>query len=87
MTLYGPSGVGKSFVALDYALCTATGRSYLGRYESLLGPVLYIAGEGVSGLRNRVKAWLAHHEVETPTSNFVSQSEICSIFVFTASRE
>ncbi len=34
-------------------------------------PVLYIAGEGVSGLRNRVKAWLAHHEVVTPPRNFV----------------
>ncbi len=71
VTLFGPSGVGKSFVALDYALCVATGRPYLGRHESLRGPVLYIAGEGVSGLRNRVKAWLAHHEVQTPPRNFV----------------
>jgi hypothetical protein len=71
VTLFGPSGVGKSFVALDYALCIATGRPYLGRFESLRGPVLYIAGEGVSGLRNRVKAWLAHHEVVTPPRNFV----------------
>jgi len=71
VTLFGPSGVGKSFVALDYALCIATGRAYLGRFESLRGPVLYIAGEGVSGLRNRVKAWLAHHEVVTPPRNFV----------------
>jgi KaiC/GvpD/RAD55 family RecA-like ATPase len=71
VTIFGPSGVGKSFVALDYALCIATGRPYLGRFESLRGPVLYIAGEGVSGLRNRVKAWLAHHELDTPPSNFV----------------
>ena len=63
--------MGKSFVALDYALCIATGRPYLGRFESLRGSVLYIAGEGVSGLRNRVKAWLAHHEVVTPPRNFV----------------
>ena len=39
VTLFGPSGVGKSFVALDYALCIATGRPYLGRFESLRGPV------------------------------------------------
>lgn len=71
VTLFGPSGVGKSFVALDYALGIATGRPYLGRYESLRGPVLYIAGEGVSGLRNRVKAWLAHNQIETPPNNFV----------------
>ena len=71
VAVMGPSGVGKSFVALDYALCIATGRPYLGRYESLRGAVLYIAGEGVSGLRNRVKAWLAHHEIETPPPNFV----------------
>jgi hypothetical protein len=71
VTLFGPSGVGKSFVALDYALCVATGTPYLGRHESALGPVVYIAGEGVSGLRNRVKAWLAHHEIETAPSNFI----------------
>jgi hypothetical protein len=71
VTVFGPSGVGKSFVALDYALCIATGRPYLGRYESLLGAVLYIAGEGVSGLRNRVRAWLAHNQIEVPPSNFV----------------
>ena len=33
VTLFGPSGVGKSFVALDYALCIATRRPYLGRFE------------------------------------------------------
>jgi putative DNA primase/helicase len=71
VTLFGPSGVGKSFVALDHALCIATGTPYLGRYESIRGPVIYVAGEGVSGLRNRVKAWMAHHKIETPPSNFI----------------
>lgn len=46
----------KSFVALDWALCLATGRMWQGRRVERV-PVLYIAGEGAYGLRSRVAAW------------------------------
>ena len=54
--LFGPSGVGKSFLALDWALCVATGLAWYGQ-ETKPGWVLYIAAEGRSGLGIRVQAW------------------------------
>lgn len=54
--LFGPSGVGKSFLALDWALCVASGLAWYGN-QSKPGWVLYIAAEGRSGLGIRVQAW------------------------------
>lgn len=48
--IFGASGVGKSFVTLDYALRVAQG-----------GNVVYMAGEGESGYDGRIKAWCRHH--------------------------
>jgi DNA-binding PadR family transcriptional regulator len=48
--LYGPSGAGKSFVALDYCLSIAQHSN-----------VVYIAGEGESGLAPRIRAWCNYH--------------------------
>jgi DNA-binding transcriptional ArsR family regulator len=46
----------KSFVAIDWALCLATGKAWQG-YDVEQCRVLYIAGEGAHGLRGRVDAW------------------------------
>jgi len=54
--LYGPSGIGKSFVALDWSLCVANGLPWYGRAVEG-GRVVYIAAEGVAGLNQRVEAW------------------------------
>ncbi|HUR86327.1 MAG TPA: AAA family ATPase [Solirubrobacteraceae bacterium] len=54
--LFGPSGVGKSFLALDWALCVATALAWY-RRAVRGGWVLYIAAEGRSGLGVRVQAW------------------------------
>jgi hypothetical protein len=54
--LFGPSNVGKSFLALDWALCIAAGLAWYGQ-RSEQGTVVYIAGEGVAGLYRRVQAW------------------------------
>lgn len=54
--LYGKPGHGKSFVALDWAGCVGGGLPWHSR-EVIAGPVLYIAAEGVAGLRQRVRAW------------------------------
>lgn len=57
--LYGASGSGKSFVALDWAACVATGTPWFGRLiES--AAVLYVVAEGVSGIGQRLAAWAAH---------------------------
>lgn len=49
--LYGPSGSGKSFVAVDWAAVVAQHFA-----------VVYVAAEGVSGYAARVLAWCAHHK-------------------------
>lgn len=54
--VYGPSGVGKSFVVLSMACSIATGTPWHGMLVKQ-GPVFYIAGEGHNGLMRRFKAW------------------------------
>lgn len=49
--VYGGSGVGKSFWMLDKALRV-----------SQTEPVVYMAGEGVSGYGSRVEAWCQHNK-------------------------
>lgn len=58
--LYGEFGTYKSFLALDWALCVATGSAWHGQPVKQ-GPVVYVAGEGLGGLGKRIRAWkLAH---------------------------
>ena len=54
--LVGESGKGKSFVAIDWSLCIATGRRWKHR-NVRQGRVLYIAAEGAYGLKKRIRAW------------------------------
>jgi len=54
--LRGRDSTFKSFVALDWALCLATGKAWQGR-PAERAKVLYIAGEGVYGIAERVRAW------------------------------
>jgi KaiC/GvpD/RAD55 family RecA-like ATPase len=53
--LYGNSGTGKSFIALDLAARVAAGVNWHGR-EVEQGPVMYIACEGGVLMRNRLVA-------------------------------
>lgn len=63
--LAGAPKSGKSFVALDLACCIATGTPWHGR-DVASGRVLYIAGEGVEGMRSRLPAWRHHHGIAEP---------------------
>ena len=64
--LFGPSNVGKSFLALDWALCIASGLPWYGKLTEPC-TVAYVAAEGVSGLYQRVQAWMhARHQVLPP---------------------
>lgn len=63
--LFGPAKNYKSFVALDWALCLASGRPYLDRFAVQQGPVCYVCSEG--GLFNfakRIACWAEGKEVE-----------------------
>ncbi|MBZ9706091.1 AAA family ATPase [Mesorhizobium sp. ESP7-2] len=53
--LYGPSNVGKTFVAMDIAYHIAAGLPYDGR-KTVKGCVIYVAAEGGRGARRRVRA-------------------------------
>ncbi len=54
--VYGPSGHGKSFLALDWALSIAAGKKWQGRSVQQ-GMVVYVAAEGGQSISKRVKAW------------------------------
>lgn len=61
--LFGPSGGGKTFIALDMSLAVATGGAWADR-QARQGIVLYLAGEGHGGLRRRVRAWQSYHGID-----------------------
>lgn len=56
--VYGASGSGKSFVALDMGMAIAQGLEWRGRRVKQ-GRVAYIAAEGADGFRKRVAAYAA----------------------------
>jgi hypothetical protein len=65
--LFGPSGGGKTFVALDLALTLANvdpefpGDEWYGRPVHRGGEVVYVAMEGGFDLQQRIDAWLLAH--------------------------
>ena len=74
--LYGDSGVGKTFVALDMALSIATGTPWLDKYHTDPGRVVYVVAEGHLGIKHRVSAWMAYHGREaSDLSRFRSLTE------------
>ena len=56
--LYGPPGEGKSFLAIDLALCVASGHQWHGHTVEQ-GFALYVSAEGGTGIGKRVQAWLS----------------------------
>ncbi len=68
--LSGRGGTYKSYVALDWALCVATGIPYNGRPVQHR-KVLYMAAEGGPAMDARVRAWEARHNVTVSDEYFV----------------
>ena len=65
--LYGDPGCGKTFTALSIALAVASGSPWLGR-ETRRAAVLYIAAEGVLGLKLRLRAHREKYGVPPPST-------------------
>jgi len=76
-TIYGPPGVGKSFLVLDWALSVAAGQEWIA-YNVKQTPVLYITAEGVSGLYRRIEAWCTARKCEPP-SDFYALPEAVNL--------
>ena len=67
--LYGESGAGKSFVALDLSMAIARGEAWRDMRVKQ-GRVVYIAAEGGGGFRNRLKAYSQQHGVDLAGVDF-----------------
>lgn len=66
--LTGAPGTGKSFVSLGWACAVASGqRAWEGHRIMKNGPVVYVSGEGVSGLWLRIAAWCQLNNVDPET--------------------
>lgn len=75
--IFGASGAGKSFVAVDLAGSCAAGVEWAGREVASPGPVYYIAGEGRGPLIRRFQGWQLDRKVTIPADRlFISSSRI-----------
>jgi len=64
--IFGPSQAGKTFAVIDLALRMATGKTdWFGFKLNKRAKILYLAGEGQHGIRNRAKAWALHHGISS----------------------
>jgi len=64
--LFGASGAGKTFVALDLAVHVALGRDWRGN-KVRKGRVLIVAAEGGGGIAKRVDAYCRFHAIDPAT--------------------
>lgn len=61
--LYGASGSGKTFLALDMGLALARGLPWRGRKCATdAGAVVYLAAEGATGVRRRLRAYAQYQD-------------------------
>jgi hypothetical protein len=67
---FGPPKEGKSFCVCDLTMHAAHGIDWFGCKVTRPLRVAYLAGEGVNGLRVRLKAWLEHHDSLTQPGLF-----------------
>ena len=63
--IYGPSGSGKSFLAIDVATAICLGTDWFGK-KCKPTSVIYLGLEGSAGIQNRVKAWEVGRNKQLP---------------------
>ncbi|MCE5360085.1 MAG: AAA family ATPase [Acidithiobacillus sp.] len=71
--LFGPSGKGKSFLALDMLACIATGVDFHG-HKTTPGIAAYFCGEGFAGIGKRLASWQIRNEQQLAGRMFASAS-------------
>lgn len=65
--LFGAEGSSKTFLALDLALCIATGTPFQS-HEVAQGRVVYVYAEGAPGIKARIVAWEMEHGFQPLTT-------------------
>lgn len=83
--IFGESGAGKTFVALDIACCIATGRSWCG-LNVKQGLAAYLAGEGNYGIRQRLASW-CRDKGETELDNLLVSNKAIAMDTRDAAKE
>jgi len=73
VVLNGRDGTFKSFVALDWSFCLATGKPWQGRTVEPTR-VLYIVGEGAYGIDKRKRSWEAAWKHKVPAAMFTART-------------
>jgi len=63
VVVFGESGSGKSFFITDLAACIARGEPWRG-HRVTQGGIVYVAAEGSGGMRNRMRAYSNHHNID-----------------------
>lgn len=94
VVVYGPPASYKTFLLLDWMLCTAAGLPWYG-CEVRRGSVVYIAAEGASGLYQRIEAWCTARNCEPPADfyvipqpvNFLNKQDVEALKVILAAME
>lgn len=61
--LFGESGAGKSFATLDMCAAISRGLETWNGHRVTAGRVLYVVAEGVSGFRQRIRAYCHQHAI------------------------
>jgi phage/plasmid primase-like uncharacterized protein len=62
--LFGDPGTYKSFLAIDWACCIASGKKFHKFDTRRPGPVVYICGEGYGGITRRFHAWCIKNKID-----------------------
>ncbi len=69
ISITGPSGQFKSFIAVCIGCAVATGKEWNGQ-ATRKGAVLYLAGEGRNGIKRRVAAWCKVNGIDMAQLDF-----------------
>ena len=87
VVLFGASGSGKTFVALDMAFAVAQGLPWRG-HRTKRGKVVIIAAEGSGGVGKRAKAYAKFHDIDlrdvdihviTAAPNFLHEDDLAEV--------
>lgn len=85
VVMYGASGSGKSFLALDLAAALDQGVPWRGEIKTRQARVVYIAAEGAGGFRSRIRAWEHEHQARLglgiidAAPNFLEKEDVLEV--------